>query len=218
MPVPQQIAAAFGTIQMRSMRVGLYLRVSTGEQTVANQERELIDAARRHGWEIAATYRDEGISGAKGREKRPGFDRLCKAVVRREIDMVAAWSADRLGRSLQDLVGFLAELQASRCELYLHQQGLDTSTPAGWALFGMLSVFADFERAMIVERTKAELAQARAQGKLIGGPKVTPELETAVRASLSGGVGVCRTAMTLGCGVGTVQRIKAGMGAGAPAP
>jgi hypothetical protein len=97
-----------------------------------------------------------------GREKRPGFDRLCKAIIRREIDMVAAWSVDKLGRSLQDLVAFLAELQASRCELYLHQQGLDTSTPAGRALFGTLSVFADFERAMIVERTKADLAGVRA--------------------------------------------------------
>jgi DNA invertase Pin-like site-specific DNA recombinase len=125
----------------------------------------VVEAAKRHGWDITATYRDEGISGSKGREKRPGFDRLCKAIIRREIDMVAAWSVDRLGRSLQDLVGFLAELQASRCELYLHQQGLDTSTPGGRALFGMLSVFADFERAMIVERTKAGLARARAQGK-----------------------------------------------------
>jgi DNA invertase Pin-like site-specific DNA recombinase len=162
------------------MRVGLYLRVSTGEQTVTYQERELIEAVSRHGWEITATYRDEGISGAKGREKRPGFDRLCKAILRREIDMVAAWSVDRLGKSLQDLVAFLAELQASRCELYLHQQGLDTSTPAGRALFGMLSVFADFERAMIVERTKAGLANA-------------PKLEDAVRASLSHGVGILKT-------------------------
>jgi DNA invertase Pin-like site-specific DNA recombinase len=191
------------------MRVGLYLRVSTGEQTVANQERELIEAASRHGWEIVATYRDEGISGSKGREKRPGFDRLHKAIVRREIDMVAAWSVDRLGRSLQDLVAFLAELQASRCELYLHQQGLDTSTPAGRAVFGMLSVFADFERAMVVERTKAGLARARAEGKQIGRPKIGSALEDAVRASLADGIGILKTARTVGCGVGTVQRIKA---------
>jgi DNA invertase Pin-like site-specific DNA recombinase len=81
----------------------------------------------------------------------------------------------------------------------------------------MLSVFADFERAMIVERTKAGFQRARAQGKLIGQPKVGSALETAVRGSLSDGVGVCRTARTLGCGAGTVQRIKAGMvGAAAP--
>jgi len=195
------------------MRVGLYLRVSTGEQTVANQERELLEAAQRHGWNVVATYRDEGISGAKGRQARPGFDRLHRAIVRREIDMVAAWSVDRLGRSLQDLVGFLAELQASRCELYLHQQGLDTSTPAGRALFGMLSVFSDFERAMIVERTKAGLARARAQGKAIGRPKVGDTLEAAVRASLAQGVGMCKAARLHGCGVGTVQRIKAGLAA-----
>jgi DNA invertase Pin-like site-specific DNA recombinase len=162
------------------MRVGLYLRISTGDQNVLNQERELRQAAERHGWDVVAVFKDEGISGSKGREKRPGFDRLCKAITRREVDMVAAWSVDRLGRSLQDLVAFLAELQASRCELYLHQQGLDTSTPAGRALFGMLSVFSDFERAMIVERTKAGLARAREQGKVIGRPKIASTVEDAV--------------------------------------
>jgi DNA invertase Pin-like site-specific DNA recombinase len=190
------------------MRVGLYLRVSTGEQTVVNQERELALAAERHGWNVVATFRDEGVSGSKGRQGRPGFDRLHRAIVRREIDMVAAWSVDRLGRSLQDLVGFLAELQGSRCELYLHQQGLDTSTPAGRALFGMLSVFADFERAMIAERTKAGMARARAQGKVIGRPRLPMAVEDAVRASLAEGMGICRAAKAHGCGVGTVQRIK----------
>jgi Resolvase, N terminal domain len=80
--------------------------------------------------------------------------------------MVAAWSVDRLGRSLQDLVGFLAELQASRVDLFLHQQGLDTSTPAGKAMFQMIGVFAEFERAMIVERTKAVLIPPYATGEL----------------------------------------------------
>jgi DNA invertase Pin-like site-specific DNA recombinase len=189
--------------------LGFIYGFQTGEQTVANQERELAEAAERHGWDVVATYRDEGVSGSKGRQGRPGFDRLCKAVVRREIDMVAAWSVDRLGRSLQDLVGFLAELQASRCELYLHQQGLDTSTPAGRALFGMLSVFADFERAMIVERTKAGMARARAQGN-----RLPPAVEDAVRASLADGMGICRAARVHGCGVGTVQRIKRTLQAG----
>jgi DNA invertase Pin-like site-specific DNA recombinase len=154
-------------------RVALYLRVSTGEQTIENQERELTAAAERHGWTIAAVFKDEGISGAKGRDKRPGFDRLCKAITRHEIDMVAAWSVDRLGRSLQHLVAFLGDLQASHVDLYLHQQGLDTSTPSGRALFGMLSVFGEFERAMIVERTKAGMARARAQGKAIGRPALS---------------------------------------------
>jgi DNA invertase Pin-like site-specific DNA recombinase len=114
-------------------RVTIYLRVSTGEQSVDNQRRELAEATAKHGWSVVAEYCDEGISGAEGRDWRPAFDRLCKAITRREIDFVAAWSVDRLGRNLQHLVGFLGELQASGCDLYLHRQGLDTGTPAGRA-------------------------------------------------------------------------------------
>ena len=109
-------------------RAAIYARVSTGAQTVENQLRELREVAERHGW-IVAEFRDAGASGAKGRDKRPGLDRLLHAVARREIDMVAAWSVDRLGRSLQDLLGFLGELHAKNVDLYLHQQCLDKSTP-----------------------------------------------------------------------------------------
>jgi DNA invertase Pin-like site-specific DNA recombinase len=179
-------------------RVGLYLRVSTFGQTVENQERELMAAADRHGWNIAAVFKDEGISGAKGREKRPAFDRLCKAVTRREVEMVAAWSVDRLGRSLQDLVGFLAELQASRVDLYLHQQGLDTSTPAGKALFQMMGVFAEFERAMIVERTKAGMARAKAQGKAIGRPVLDMETRRKIAERAANGDSAYAIAKALG--------------------
>jgi DNA invertase Pin-like site-specific DNA recombinase len=135
-------------------RVALYLRVSTSEQTVENQRRELEAVAARHGWEIVAVFRDEGISGTKGRDRRPGYHRLCQSIARREFDQVAAWSVDRLGRSLQDLVGFLGELHAKRVDLYLHQQGIDTGTPAGKAMFQMMGVFAEFERAMIASVSK----------------------------------------------------------------
>ena len=93
-------------------RAVLYLRVSTVEQTTANQERELRAIASRMGCDVTKVYRDHGISGAKGRDKRPAFDQLCKAAARREFDLVMAWSVDRLGRSLQDLVAFLGELHA----------------------------------------------------------------------------------------------------------
>src|SRR5437660_5214532 len=126
-------------------RAVLYLRVSTAEQTTVNQERELREVASRIGCEIVKVYKDHGISGAKGREKRPDFDALCKAATRREFDMVMAWSVDRLGRSLQDLIGFLSELHAVRVDLYLHQQGLDTTTPSGKAMFQMMGGFAEFE-------------------------------------------------------------------------
>ncbi len=190
-------------------RVALYLRVSTSEQTVENQRRELEAVAARHDWQVVAVFRDQGVSGTKGRDRRPGYDRLCQSVARREFDQVAAWSVDRLGRSLQDLVAFLAELHAKRVDLYLHQQGIDTSTPAGKAMFQMMGVFAEFERAMIVERVKAGLARARAQGKRLGRPSLAAEKERAVRRLLSKGTGIVKTARTAGVGVSAVQRIKA---------
>ena len=112
-------------------RVAIYARVSTDGQSTENQLAELRQVVGRHGWQVVATYTDEGVSGAKGRDRRPGFDKLCRAVARREVDTVMSWSVDRLGRSLQDLVGFLGELQAKGVDLYLHVQGLDTGTPAG---------------------------------------------------------------------------------------
>src|SRR5207342_3062607 len=146
----------------------IYLRVSTIEQTTANQERELREIAARMGCEIVHVYKDHGISGAKGRDKRPAFDRLCRDAAQRKFDMVMAWSVDRLGRSLQDLVGFLSELPAIRIDLFLHQQGLDTTTPAGKAMFQMMGVCAGFERAMIQERVRAVLARAKSGGKRLG--------------------------------------------------
>src|SRR5215469_3210257 len=104
-------------------RAVLYLRVSTVDQTTANQERELREVADRMGCEIVRVYKDHGISGAKGRDKRPQFDRLCRDAAQRQFDVVMAWSVDRLGRSLQDLVGFLSELHALRIDLFLHRQG-----------------------------------------------------------------------------------------------
>ena len=99
-------------------RVALYLRVSTSEQTVENQQRELQAVADRHGWKVVAIFKDEGVSGAKGRDRRPGYRQLLEAVARREFDEIAAWSVDRLGRSLQDLIAFLAELHAKFLETH----------------------------------------------------------------------------------------------------
>ena len=145
-------------------RVGIYLRVSTDGQTTENQRRELEAVAAGSGWEVVDIYEDAGISGSNGREKRPGLDRLLKDATARKINMIAAWSVDRLGRSLQHLVGFLNELQALNCHLYLHQQAIDTTTPSGRAMFQMCGVFAEFERSMIVERVNAGLARAKANG------------------------------------------------------
>ncbi len=193
-------------------RVALYTRVSTDHQTTENQERELRDIATRSGWQIAEVYRDHGISGAKGREGRPAFDALCKDATRRKFDMVMAWSVDRLGRSLQDLVAFLSELHASGIDLFLHQQGIDTTTPAGKAMFQMMGVFAEFERAMIRDRVNSGLARAKAQGKVLGRPKINAASETAIAEALkAGGTGIRKLATLHNVGTGTVQRIKEAM-------
>ena len=191
-------------------RAVIYLRVSTLDQTTANQERELRETADRMGCEIVKVYKDHGISGTRGRDKRPAFDKLCRDAARREFDMVMAWSVDRLGRSLQDLVGFLSELHALKIDLFLRQQGLDTTTPAGKAMFQMLGVFAEFERAMIAERVRAGLARARSEGKRLGRPPIAPALEKRIREALAapGRPGVRVIAKRFGVNPGTVQRIS----------
>jgi DNA invertase Pin-like site-specific DNA recombinase len=187
--------------------------VSTAEQTVENKQRELEAVAERHGWNVVAVFSDAGISGIKARDKRPGYDGLCRGAARREFDQVSAWSVDRLGRSLQELVAFLGELHAKGVDLYLHQQGIDTGTPAGKAMFQMMSFFAESERAMIVERVKAGLARARSQGKRLGHRPVTEDVVARIREKLATGAGILKTAKALGVGTGTVHRVKREMAA-----
>jgi hypothetical protein len=147
--VPSRAEGVKAVVKSKGKRVALYLRVSTSEQTTRNQRRELETVAARHKWDVVGVFEDAGISGAKGRDQRPGLDAVMKMVARREVDMVAAWSVDRIGRSLIDLLDFLRELHTKGVDLFLHQQGLDTSTPSGRAMFQMMGVFAEFERAMI---------------------------------------------------------------------
>ena len=189
-------------------RIAIYTRVSTDQQTTENQRLELIAVAARNGWEVVAEYEDHGISGAKGRDQRPGYDDLMKAVARREIDLVATWAVDRLGRSLQNLVTFLTEINAKGVDLYLHQQALDTSTPSGRAMFGMLSVFADFEREMIRARIMAGLSRST---KKPGRPALESDKVDRIKRTLASGLSINATARKLRVGVGTVHRIKVKM-------
>ena len=158
-----------------SKRAAIYLRVSTNDQTTQNQRRELEAIAVHSGWDVVEVFEDAGVSGAKGRDQRPAFDAMLRAATAREFDVVMAWSVDRLGRSLKDLVAFLDELRSLGADLYLHQQRLDTTTSSGRALFGMLSVFSEFERSLIQERVNAGLARAKAQGKKLGRPPVSEQ-------------------------------------------
>jgi DNA invertase Pin-like site-specific DNA recombinase len=188
-------------------RVAIYLRVSTSKQDTDNQRRELEAVAARSGWLIERICEDAGISGAKGRDKRPGLDAMLKAVNAKEFDMVAAWSVDRLGRSLTDLLGILQGLHDKGVDLFLHQQGLDTSTTAGKAMFQMLGVFAEFERGIIRERVNAGLARAKAKGTKLGRRPVKPSIEARIRELKATGMGILRIGRTVGVGTSVVQRV-----------
>ena len=121
--------------------------------------------------------------------------------------MVMAWSVDRLGRSLPHLVQLFSEFQALGVGIYLHQQSVDSTTPAGKALVEMSMVFAEFERAMLRERVFAGLARARAQGKTIGRPQVSRGVERKILEYRAQGIGMLKIARLIGCGTATVQRV-----------
>jgi len=188
-------------------RAALYVRVSTDAQTVENQMRELRQVAVRRGWDVVEVYSDAGISGAKGRNGRPGLDSVLKDATRRKFDIVMAWAIDRLGRSLVDLLGTIGHLEACGVDLYLDQQSIDTTTPMGKLVFQVTGAFAEFERTMIRQRVKAGLKRAVAQGVKLGRPKIDSATERKVRRQLAKGIGILRVARALGIGTGTVQRI-----------
>ena len=216
-------AIPFGGCVMKK-RVGIYLRVSTDGQTTQNQRRELEAVAARSGWEVVAIYEDAGISGSNGREKRPGFDRLLNDATTRKINMIAAWSVDRLGRSLQHLVGFLNELQALNCHLYLHQQAIDTTTPSGRAMFQMCRRSSpSLSASMIVERVNCGPGEGEGQRRQAGprepkGPQAErgrkavgddegPNWKSASCASGQRDMGLVKIGRTLGVGTSVVQRV-----------
>ena len=167
-------------------RAALYLRVSKHEQTIENQRIELERVAAAKGWKIVSVFKDEGISGSFGRGVRSQYDAMLKKGVQAQHDVVMAWDVSRLSRSLEDLVTTLDELHACGIDLYLHQQAIDTTTPAGKAMFQMCGVFAEFERSILSERVKAGLNRARQQGKTLGRPIIVANAKIILKDKLSG--------------------------------
>jgi len=190
-----------------SKRAAIYVRVSTDKQTVGNQVAVLRQIAKRRGWEVVEQYDDAGISGSKGRERRPGLDQMLKDASRRKFDVIMAWAIDRLGRSLIDLLGTIQTLEACGVDLYLDQQSIDTTTPAGKLMFQVCGAFAEFERSMIRQRVRAGLKRAVEEGKQLGRPKIDEALEKRIQTQLRAGKGVLKVAREIGVGTGTVQRI-----------
>jgi DNA invertase Pin-like site-specific DNA recombinase len=192
-----------------SKRAAFYVRVSTDHQSVENQTRELRQVAERRGWHIVEIYFDAGISGAKGRDQRPGLDALLNDASRGKFDIVLCWAIDRLGRSLIDLLGTIQHLEACKVDLYLDQQNIDTTTPMGRLVFQVTGAFAEFERSMIRQRVRAGLKRAVARGSKLGRPKVSADLERQARELLAQGHGILKVGKLLNLGSGTVQRIRA---------
>jgi DNA invertase Pin-like site-specific DNA recombinase len=197
-------------------RAAIYVRVSTDRQTIENQLRELHQIANHRGWEVFQEYHDAGISGAKGREARPGLDEMLNDAQRRRFDIVMAWAIDRLGRSLLDLLGTIQTLEHCGVDIYLDQQAIDTTTPAGRLMFQVTGAFAEFERSMIKQRINAGLQRAVEQGKQLGRPRISPETEKRIQGLLRTKKGMLAVAKECGVGSGTVQRIAREMQGGRP--
>ena len=196
------------------IRAAIYLRVSRDDQTTENQRLVLAKVAGHRGWEIVHAYEDQGISGAKGRNERPAFDQMLKDAVRRRFDILLVWSIDRLGRSVLHVANALAELDAAGIRLYCDQQGIDSSTSMGRAMIQMASIFGEQERSILRDRVKAGLERVRQQGvKRLGRPKVSPKVEATIRTHLKAGNGILKVAKMVGCGSGTVQRVRKEMAA-----
>jgi DNA invertase Pin-like site-specific DNA recombinase len=211
----------------KQKRAALYVRVSTDSQTVESQIRELTQVAERRGWQVVEVYRDAGISGAKGRDQRPGLDAVLKDAGRRKFDIVMAWAIDRLGRSLIDLLRTIQDLEAVGVDLYLDQQHLDTTTPTGKLLFQVTGAFAEFERSMIRQRVNAGLGAIKARIKRdghfmtkagvvrrrLGRPGADPTQIARAQIELAKDVGIGKVARLTGLGTGTVHKLKREMAA-----
>jgi DNA invertase Pin-like site-specific DNA recombinase len=190
-------------------KVVIYARVSTTDQTTENQILKLRTIVEKNDWELTEIYVDEGISGAKGRDKRPEFNRLCKDMVRRKFDRILVWDVSRLGRSLQHLVEFLNEALTTRTDLYIHQSGLDTSTPSGRMMFQIIGVFSEFERTIISERVRAGLHRAQSKGKVLGRPLLPESVREAIRGRRAEGKSLSQIGAQYNLSKTSVMRICA---------
>jgi DNA invertase Pin-like site-specific DNA recombinase len=190
----------------KMLRAGLYARVSTNDQqTLPMQSRALRDYAGRRGWVIAMQVREVG-SGAGKRQARA---RLLEAARRREIDVVLVWRLDRWGRSVADLLATLQELEHLGVGFVSLTEALDLTTPSGRAMAGLLAIFADFEREILRERTRAGMAEARRNGKRLGRPKTAARHVAEIRKLHRAGISKSEIARRLQIGRTSVRRILA---------
>jgi DNA invertase Pin-like site-specific DNA recombinase len=187
----------------RGYRVARYLRISRLDQRPELQADETAETIARRGWTLTDSYLDKGISGS--RERRPELDRLLADARRGRFDILVVWRSDRLFRSLKHMVNVLDELAALGIAFVSATEVFDTTTPQGRLLLHLVAAFAEFERGVLIERTKSGIEAARRRGAKLGRPRVVVDV---VRAKhlLSTGKSLRQTAKVLGCGAATVHR------------
>lgn len=188
------------------MKAAFYLRVSTSDQTTDNQLRELQQVAVARGWTVVRVYKDEAISGSKTRAQRPALKAMLEDATRKRFDLVAAWSVDRLGRSLSDLLRTSDDLRSGGIELYLHKQAVDTTTPTGRLTYQILGAVSEWEREMIRERVVTGMARARAAGKKFG-RRVQLSTAPVLELYAAGGKSLREIAKATGMSKSSVARI-----------
>jgi DNA invertase Pin-like site-specific DNA recombinase len=192
--------------QNRPLRVAGYARVSRQDQRPGLQADAIKELTERRGWQLVELFLDHGVSGA--RDRRPALDRMLGAVRRREVDCVVVYRTDRLARSLPHLVTMLADFAALGVKFVSTTEPFDTSVPTGELTVHLVGAFAAFERALLVERTKAGMEAARRRGAKIGRPRVRFDVEAA-RAQVASGETIAAVARAHGVGATTLRRALA---------
>jgi len=189
-------------------KVVIYTRVSTDKQTVENQVKELTEYCKRCNFEIVKIYRDEGISGTKGRDERSGLDEMMKDAVHHKFDMLLCYSICRLSRSLKELITIMTTLNELKIDMFFSVQSIDTTTSAGKMIFNIFGSLAEFERELLRDRIKSGINRAREQGKTLGRKSIINEsLIKAVKMLREKNVGIKDISKELKIVVGTIYKI-----------
>ena len=189
-------------------KVVIYTRVSTDKQTVENQVKELTEYCKRCNFEIVKIYRDEGISGTKGRDERSGLDEMMKDAVHHKFDMLLCYSICRLSRSLKELITIMNTLNELKIDMFFSVQSIDTTTSAGKMIFNIFGSLAEFERELLRDRIKSGINRAREQGKKLGRKtKINESLVTAVRLLRDRDMSIKNISKELNIGIGTIYKI-----------
>ena len=187
------------------MRVAIYLRVSTKDQTVGQQRKALKDYAKMRGWKVAYELSDEGMSAKK--IDRPGYLKILEIARKRKVDGVLVFKFDRWARSLRQLINSLDEFKALGVEFISFTENIDTTTPAGRAMFGMIALFAEFERDMISEATRDRMAALKRMGMKMGRPKSVDDERIFKYVREHPGTGQRPAARALGIPLSSVSRV-----------